>query len=121
MSQFVNLQPEALEGQIAKNRGKQMKDLDTTSGSSSKLMHWGMMACCAVMLVPVAGFFLAGGTITGLWSNLGVLAPVILCLAAHGLMFLVMGKSCHSSSETKNAANQDATFEDGDPVYINNK
>ncbi|MFG6665218.1 hypothetical protein ACGYKB_18350 [Sulfitobacter sp. 916] len=36
------------------------------STGSSKLMQYGMMACCAVMLFPVAAFFIAGGTIAGL-------------------------------------------------------
>ena len=74
---------------------------------SSKLMHYGMIACCSVMLLPVAGFFIAGGTIAGLWSNISVFAPLALCLGAHVFMFKVMGKSCHSKeneSETPEAA-----------------
>ncbi len=67
--------------------------------SGSNLMRFGMMACCAVMLLPVAAFLLAGGTIAGMLSNLGLFAPIALCIGAHVLMFKMMGKSCHSSSE----------------------
>ena len=68
-----------------------------TSSGQAKLMHYGMIACCAVMLLPFARFFLSGGTIAGLWSNTGVLAPIVLCLGAHLLMFKAVGKSRHCS------------------------
>ena len=68
-----------------------------TSSGQTKLMHHGMIACCAVMLLPFAEFFLSGGTIAGLWSNTGVLAPIELCLGAHLLMFKSVGKSRHGS------------------------
>lgn len=48
------------------------------------LMRLGMMACCAIMLVPVGAFFLAGGTIAGLGSNLAFLLP---CCSALALIF----------------------------------
>jgi hypothetical protein len=67
------------------------------------LMNLGMMACCAVMLVPVAGFFLAGGTITGIASTATAFAPLLLCLAVHGVMFLFMGKSCHGKADEAEA------------------
>ena len=79
------------------------------------IMHAGMAVCCAVMLIPVAGFFVAGGTIAGLGSNLAVFAPIALCIGVHVLMFAVMGKSCHGKSE-KPA--EDASFEDADPVPV---
>lgn len=65
----------------------------------SKLMQYGMMACCAVMLLPVAGFLLAGGTIGGLWGNALVFAPLLLCVGAHLVMHKMMGKSCHGKSK----------------------
>jgi len=67
------------------------------------LMNLGMMACCAVMLVPVAAFFLMGGTITGIASMATAFAPLLLCLAVHGAMFLFMGKSCHGKAEDADA------------------
>ena len=62
-------------------------------------MHFGMLACCAIMVAPLAVFFLQGGTVSSLQNSLGVLAPILICLVAHGAMFLVMGKSCHSRKE----------------------
>lgn len=64
-----------------------------TSGAGMKL---GMLACCAVMLVPLGGFLVAGGTLGGVAvaGNLGLLAPLALCLGAHGMM----GSSCHESA-----------------------
>lgn len=61
-------------------------------------MKLGMMACCAVMLLPLGAFLVAGGTIDGLTSNLGLLAPLVLCLGAHVVMHRMMGKSCHESA-----------------------
>ena len=63
------------------------------------LVNLGMMACCAVMLVPVAAFFLLGGTITGIAGMATAFAPLLICLALHGALFLFMGKSCHGKAE----------------------
>ena len=88
------------------------EDQQQTAGSS-KLMHYGMMVCCAVMLLPVAAFLLAGGTIAGMWNNLGLFAPIALCIGAHVLMLKMMGKSCHSSKEEQDQEPvADASFED---------
>ena len=54
------------------------------------------------MIIPIVGFFIAGGSIAGLWSNASVFAPIALCIGAHAAMFMLMGKSCHSS-KTKDA------------------
>ncbi|MHA6326561.1 DUF2933 domain-containing protein [Roseivivax sp. CAU 1753] len=67
--------------------------------TADRLMHYGMMACCIVMLLPVAGFFLAGGTLAGMWSNAAAFAPLLLCVGAHLVMHKFMGKSCHSNEE----------------------
>ena len=69
--------------------------------SPRRSMHWGMGICCAVMFVPLGLYFLRGGSFSGLQESLGVLAPIVLCLAAHGLMFLVLGKSCHGDAAKK--------------------
>ncbi|TKZ15873.1 DUF2933 domain-containing protein [Shimia litoralis] len=85
------------------------KASDTKMGAGSqsgpKIMHFAMMACCVVMLLPIAGFLLAGGTIGGLASNLWAFAPLLLCVGAHLVMHKMMGKSCHKSNsqgETEN-------------------
>ena len=66
----------------------------------SKPLHLGMLACCAVMFAPLAVFFAPSGTVSGLQDSLGVLAPILICIAAHGAMFLVMGKSCHGREKS---------------------
>lgn len=76
-------------------------------------MHMGMAVCCAVMLLPIGAFLLAGGTVSGLFSNLGVFAPIVLCIGIHIAMFAILGKSCHGKTykqQTKPANNAD--FED---------
>nr|WP_148264526.1 DUF2933 domain-containing protein [Roseobacter litoralis] len=70
---------------------------------NSKMMHVGMWVCCAVMLLPLLVFFSRGGTLSGLQNSLGVLAPIVLCLGAHGVMFFFMGKSCHGGSKSSNS------------------
>ena len=69
-------------------------------GTGTKVMHAGMWLCCAIMLLPIFVFFAGGGTILGLSNSLGVLAPILLCLGAHGAMFFLMGKSCHGDRKT---------------------
>lgn len=81
---------------------------------SSKLMHYGMVVCCAVMLLPIAAFFVAGGTIAGLWTNVGLFAPIALCLGAHVVMHKLIGKSCHGSKDEQAQEDiLDAEFRDG--------
>lgn len=70
---------------------------------NSKMMHVGMWVCCAVMLLPLLVFFVRGGPFFGLQDSLGVLAPIALCLGAHGVMFFFMGKSCHGDSRSSNS------------------
>lgn len=66
-----------------------------SSGAGMKL---GMAACCALMLVPLGAFLVAGGTLGGLAGNLGLFAPMALCLGAHVVMHRKMGKSCHDTT-----------------------
>jgi hypothetical protein len=81
-----------------------MRDQDDTPAKKGfGLMHAGMAVCCAVMLLPVAGFFVAGGTVAGLMGNLGVFAPIALCIGVHVAMFAFMGKSCHGSEKSEKA------------------
>jgi hypothetical protein len=67
------------------------------------MMHVGMWVCCAVMLLSLLVFFIRGGSFFGLQNSLGVLAPIALCLGAHGVMFFFMGKSCHGGSKSSNS------------------
>jgi len=61
----------------------------------------------------VAAFLLAGGTLAGLWTNVGLFAPIALCIGAHVLMFKMMGKSCHGAKDEMEQEDvKDAAFED---------
>ncbi|WP_377513412.1 DUF2933 domain-containing protein [Octadecabacter sp. R77987] len=75
-------------------------------------MKWGMMACCAVMFLPVAVFLIGGGTLAGLWANAGVFAPLTLCIGAHLVMHKMMGKSCHAEGESSEAEQDGPTSAD---------
>ena len=87
---------------------------------TDRLMHYGMMACCAVMLLPVAGFFLAGGTLAGMWGNAAAFAPLLLCVGAHLVMFKVMGKSCHSTKAKDPVEEMPETVPSAIPVVARN-
>jgi len=62
------------------------------------IVHADMAVCCAVVLIPVAGFFVAGRTVAGLGSSPVVFALTALCIFMHGAMFAFTGKSCHGTS-----------------------
>ncbi|MDA5095771.1 DUF2933 domain-containing protein [Aliiroseovarius sp. KMU-50] len=55
------------------------------------------------MLLPIAVYFLAGGTIGEGGTGLSAFAPLLLCVGAHFLMHRVMGKSCHASKDSSAA------------------
>lgn len=70
------------------------------------MAKFGMMACCIVMFIPLVGFFVAGGTLASLGSNVTPWAPLLLCAAVHLAMFRFMGnmgKSCHAATEERPA------------------
>ena len=79
-------------------------------------MKLGMMACCAVMLVPLGALLVAGGTLGGLTSNLGLLAPLALCLGAHVVMHRMMGRSCHDNTANPREKTPDENPEQGPAV-----
>ena len=75
-----------------------------TRGDGSALMRWGMIACCTVMFLPVAGLFLSGGSLVGLAANASLLAPLVLCLGMHVVMHKAMRKSCHGAPAKRREA-----------------
>lgn len=74
--------------------------------NSSRFTRFGMTACCAIMLLPVAAFFIAGGTASGLAENLAVFAPLLFCLGVHLLLHRFIGGLCrgHTSKQENDAA-----------------
>lgn len=83
-----------------------MSDIEKTTNraASGNLMKYGMWACCAVMLLPVAGYFVAGGFSAGAGNSIAAFAPLLLCVGAHFVMHRFMGKSCHGTVKDKDTA-----------------
>ena len=80
-----------------------------TPVTGGKIMKWGMMSCCIVMVTPIALYLIDGGMVGGLSDSLGLFAPLILCLGAHFFMHKAMEKSCHSNkSESERPKATDA-------------
>ena len=85
------------------SQGRGHGDTENIKGRSA-LMKYAMWACCAVMVLPLAGYLVSGGTVSGLWQNVWVFAPLLLCVAVHLVLCkMIMGKSCHSASDRKGA------------------
>lgn len=76
-----------------------------------RLSRFAMMACCAVMLVPIATFFIAGGTVSGLTEDLVVFAPLLLCVGGHLLMHRLIGGLCHGHGAKRESADEEASLE----------
>ena len=81
-----------------------MDDDTNRPKSGNALMKYGMWACCALMLLPVVGYFLAGGADGSLTGKIAAFAPLLLCVGAHFVMFKMMGKSCHGASDNASTA-----------------
>ncbi len=78
------------------------KDATATNGNLTRrnlFMRYGMLACCVVMLLPVGGYFLGGGTLSGLLDNLLLLVPLLACVGMHFVLHRLMGRSCHGGHE----------------------
>jgi hypothetical protein len=69
--------------------------------TADRLMHYGMMACCIVMLLPVA--------------------PLLLCVGAHLVMHKFMGKSCHSNEEKGSIEETPVSVPSAIPVVARNR
>ena len=78
---------------------REKRNTTDKSRHSHALMKYAMWACCAVMLVLVVGFLVAGGTAGGLTQKFVAFSPLLLCVAAHLVMHRMMGKSCHGASD----------------------
>ena len=63
-------------------------------GVGNASMRWDMIACCAAMLLPVAGLVFSGGSFAGLRENTSLFVPLTFCLVMH----ILMGRPCHGAS-----------------------
>ena len=73
-------------------------DLDRRKFSNA-LMKYGMWVCCAAMLLPVVGLLVVSDADNGVTQRIAIFIPILLCIAAHLVMFKTMGKSCHGNSD----------------------
>ncbi len=64
----------------------------------SRFAKLGMAACCVFMTIPVAAVLLAGGGLSTITGNIGLIAPLALCLGMHFVMHKMMGRACHGSA-----------------------
>ena len=62
------------------------------------IVHAGMAVRCAPMLIPVAGFLVAVGTVAGPGSVPVMFALITLCLGVYVAMFTFTGKACQGTS-----------------------
>lgn len=74
------------------------KSNDATASRSMKI---GMMACCAIMVLPIAVLFIAGGGTSGFGNGIALVSLLALCVGAHIFMHKKMGKSYHGEEHEK--------------------
>ncbi len=75
----------------------------TTTSTTDRVIHAGMLICCGIMVAPLVLFLLNGGAVADILGNVGVLLPLVVCLGAHFLMHRFMGVSCHKEKEADSA------------------
>jgi hypothetical protein len=81
-----------------------MNETDPQKSSGRRIASLGMAVCCIIMIAPIAAVLLAGGSIASITNNLGLLAPLALCLGMHFVMHRMMGRPCHGASEPDEGA-----------------
>ena len=92
-----------------------MNESDPKGRTGLRIANLGMMACCVIMVAPIAAVLLAGGGIASITVNLGALLPLALCLGLNFVMHRMMGRSCHGASDTSDDAQP---IEVDDPVEV---
>lgn len=78
---------------------------EATRPTSDKLMKYGMWVCCAVMVLPIIAYVVAGG-VSGASEGLVAFAPLLLCVGAHLAMHRMMGRSCHGTARQAGAEDE---------------
>lgn len=71
-----------------------------TPAKRSLLVRYGMLACCIVMLLPIAGYLLSGGTTAGL-LDVALVVPLLACVGMHFVLHRLTGKSCHGGHDER--------------------
>ena len=60
-----------------------------------------MLVCCVAMTLPIAGYFLSGGTFGGLLDDLVLVVPLLACVGMHFALHRLLGKSCHDGHDER--------------------
>lgn len=69
-----------------------------TSQKEIQFGKWAMWACCAVMLLPLAGYLIVAQSSVTTAGLFNAVIPLGLCLGMHVAMHKMMGKSCHGKT-----------------------
>ena len=86
-----------------------MSNRSDQSQTGNRFARYGMIACCLIMVAPIAIVLLTGG-VDAVLGNIGLFLPLAACLGLHVVMHRMMGRSCHGaaeSPETEAAPQQD--------------
>lgn len=92
-----------------------MDQISSQQKNGSRFAKIGMAVCCIIMVAPIAAVLLAGGGISTITNNIGLVAPLALCLGLHFVMHKMMGRSCHGSSATNEGLQPVAIDESAEP------
>lgn len=84
---------------VGQNEGSEVSDTSTGQKPGNRFARLGMAACCIIMMVPIALVLLGGASIGAVFSNAGLILPLVLCLGMHFVMHRMMGRSCHGKVE----------------------
>jgi len=57
-----------------------------------KLLHFGLMVGCAIMLSIIAAFVLIDGKNADIWAGTGIFAPLLILSALHVVGYHMLGK-----------------------------
>lgn len=86
----------------------QVRNPSIQSQVGNQFAKFGMVACCLIMVAPIAAVLLTGG-VDAVLGNIGLFLPLAACLGMHVVMHRMMGRSCHGegSPETEADPQQD--------------
>ncbi|WP_240661631.1 DUF2933 domain-containing protein [Nioella ostreopsis] len=86
----------------------QVRNSSIQSQVGNQFAKFGMVACCLIMVAPIAAVLLTGG-VDAVLGNIGLFLPLAACLGMHVVMHRMMGRSCHGegSPETEADPQQD--------------
>lgn len=61
--------------------------------------HLGMLACCVVMLAPLAYLSFSGSALALNSASFSTMAPIVICIGLHVVVHKFMGRNCRGSTK----------------------